>query len=128
MSETRTCSCSHSQAEAEIRGWSVTQVPTSALPIESAPYTATLDIPITQSPAIHVTKASTTTSITAAGQVVPYTFTVTNAGNMTLTAITVTDPNCDAAPARSEERRVGKEGRSRDATSPQRETTPAHQA
>ena len=44
-------------------------------------------------------KSSTTTSITAAGQVVPYSFVVTNAGNMTLTGITVTDPNCNAAPA-----------------------------
>ena len=44
-------------------------------------------------------KSSTTTAITAAGQVVPYTFVVTNIGNVTLTGITVSDPNCDAAPA-----------------------------
>ena len=50
-------------------------------------------------PAIHVVKSSATTTITAAGQVVPYRFTVTNVGNLTLTGITVTDPHCAEAPA-----------------------------
>lgn len=50
-------------------------------------------------PQLNVVKTSTTTEITGAGQVVPYTFTVSNAGNQTLTGITVTDPKCDAAPA-----------------------------
>ena len=48
-------------------------------------------------PAIKVVKSSTTTAITAANQVVPYTFSVTNIGNVTLTGITVSDPNCTAA-------------------------------
>ena len=38
-----------------------------------------------QSPELNVTKSSTTTSITAVGQVVPYTFVVTNVGNQILT-------------------------------------------
>ncbi len=53
-----------------------------------------------RTPALNVVKSSTTTSVTAAGQVVPYTFTVTNTGNVTLTGVTVTDPNCDARPGR----------------------------
>jgi len=58
------------------------------------------DVTVTSStPALNVAKSSTTASITAAGQVVPYTFTVTNVGNVTLTGITVSDPNCAVAPA-----------------------------
>ena len=50
-----------------------------------------------QSPAILVVKASTTELIAVAGEIVPYTFTVSNAGNQTLTGITVNDLNCNAA-------------------------------
>ena len=49
-------------------------------------------------PGINVVKNSTTEFVTSAGQVVPYTFTVTNIGNQILTGITVSDPNCDVAP------------------------------
>ena len=44
--------------------------------------------------AINVAKSSTTTSITAADQVVPYTLLVTNVGNAALSGITVSDPKC----------------------------------
>jgi len=50
-------------------------------------------------PGINVVKKSTTEFVTDAGQVVPYTFTVTNIGNQILTGITVLDLNCDVAPA-----------------------------
>ncbi len=60
---------------------------------------STAEYIVSPSPAIHVVKSSTTTEVTAADQVVPYSFVVTNVGNMTLTGITVSDPNCDAAPA-----------------------------
>ena len=75
--------------------------PTPSQPIrtESGADTDTLNIPITQTPAIQVVKSSTTTDVTAAGQIVPYSFAVTNTGNITLSGITVSDPNCDVAPA-----------------------------
>ena len=50
-------------------------------------------------PGIKVEKSSDTEEITTVNQVVPYTFTVTNTGNQTLTGITVTDPRCASAPA-----------------------------
>jgi uncharacterized repeat protein (TIGR01451 family) len=54
-----------------------------------------------QTAALTIDKTSTTASITAAGQVVPYSYLVTNTGNVTLTGITVTDPNIDTPPGMS---------------------------
>lgn len=48
-------------------------------------------VTVTQSPAITVEKNSTTTLVTAVGQRVPYTFLVTNTGNVTLAGVSVTD-------------------------------------
>ena len=50
------------------------------------------------SPELNVVKSSTTTIIDHAGQVVPYSFVVTNVGNVILTGVTVSDPKCGAAP------------------------------
>jgi uncharacterized repeat protein (TIGR01451 family) len=61
--------------------------------------TAQATTTITQDPALAVAKSSATTSVMAAGQLVTYTIAVTNAGNVTLASVTVTDPKCDAAPA-----------------------------
>jgi hypothetical protein len=52
---------------------------------------ADVTTPGTQTPAITLDKASTTTTVTQVGQVVPYTYLVTNTGNITLTGVTVTD-------------------------------------
>jgi hypothetical protein len=98
LAETWTYSCSHTVTQTEIDGGGNLSNTVTADSNESGPDTDNLNIPISQSPVIQVVKSSTTTEITAAGQVVPYSFVVTNLGNMTLTGITVSDPNCDAAP------------------------------
>jgi uncharacterized repeat protein (TIGR01451 family) len=49
------------------------------------------DTPLRSQPTLSVAKSSSTTSIAAAGQVVPYSFLVTNTGNVTLTTVSVTD-------------------------------------
>jgi hypothetical protein len=46
---------------------------------------------IGQNPSLAIDKTSTTTLITAAGQVVPYSYRITNTGNVTLTGITLSD-------------------------------------
>lgn len=49
-------------------------------------------------PSLQVVKSSTTTAITHAGQIVDYSFAVTNTGNQVLSGLTVTDPKCDSTP------------------------------
>jgi uncharacterized repeat protein (TIGR01451 family) len=55
------------------------------------------DVPANPQPALTVVKSSTTTLITAVGQVVPYTYVVTNTGNVTLTGVTLTDDKVTTA-------------------------------
>jgi len=49
-------------------------------------------IPAVQGPAIAVVKSASITSYSAAGTPVTYSYKVTNSGNVTLTAVGVTDP------------------------------------
>ena len=55
-------------------------------------------IPLAQNPGIGLIKNSTTASVTAIGQIVPYQYTITNTGNVTLTGVTLQDPTTDAPP------------------------------
>ena len=57
-----------------------------------------MDIPVTQNPSMTVVKSSTTSSVTAADQVITYSYLVTNTGNETLTGISIVDDNVDAQP------------------------------
>jgi hypothetical protein len=49
-------------------------------------------------PSLTVTKSSTTTQVSAVGQIVPYSYLVTNTGTVTVTGINVSDNNVDSAP------------------------------
>ena len=49
-------------------------------------------------PALTLQKSSTTTIVTSIGQVVPYSYLVTNTGTSTVTGISLADDNVDAAP------------------------------
>jgi hypothetical protein len=49
-------------------------------------------------PGMSLDKSSTTTLVTSAGQVVPYSYLVTNTGTSVLTGISLVDNNTDAAP------------------------------
>ena len=52
---------------------------------------AIVTVEVTESPGLSVLKSASPTSVTAAGQSVTYTFTVTNSGNETLTDVGLTD-------------------------------------
>lgn len=49
-------------------------------------------------PSLSLQKSSTTTLVTSIGQVVPYSYLVTNTGTSTVTGISLADDNVDAAP------------------------------
>src|SRR6185295_3062030 len=92
-----TCTAKHTvtQAEIDAGGSPASKKPNlyNVVTVTSSAPTVTddLTIPIKQNPAIQVIKSSTTASIDHAGQVVPYSFKVTNTGNITLTNIKASD-------------------------------------
>ncbi len=90
--------CSHTvtQAEMNIGSW-ITNTATATTD-QTAPRSATRDIDVTQAPLLEVAKSSATTAIDHAGQVVPFTITAHNAGNVDLTSVLVQDVLCDASP------------------------------
>ena len=62
---------------------------------QTGPQSDTQAVPLAQDPEIDVTKDSTTTGVGVAGEVIPYTYVVTNVGNQTLSGVTLTDNNTD---------------------------------
>src|SRR6185503_6317262 len=93
-----TCTAQHTVTQAEIdAGGSLTNIGTADSD-QTGPTNDTLNIPIVQTPSLTIDKTSTTTQVTTAGQVVPYSYLVTNNGNQTLTGVTVTDNNVDTPP------------------------------
>ena len=92
-----TCTASHTITQADLDAGSITNVATaSSGALASNQDTATVNA--VQSPVLRVVKSSTPVG-DGCGQVVPYTFTVTNTGNVTLTGVTVSDPKCDSGPS-----------------------------
>src|SRR5205823_3843764 len=86
-----TCTGSHTVSQAEIdAGGNLANLATADSD-QTRSETGRVGIPIQQNAGIAIDKTSTTTLITAAGQIVPYSYLVSNTGNVTLTGITVTD-------------------------------------
>ena len=96
-SNTMTCTAQHTVTLAEMNAGGNVSNTVTASSNEAPNATDTLDIPITQTPTMTVYKSSTFTSVTAAGQVVPYSYLVTNTGNITLTGISLIDDNIDGS-------------------------------
>ena len=95
VSDSTTFTATHTVTQADLDAGSFANTATvSATPPTGPPVTNTgsKTVPATQAPAVTVTKNTTATGYSAVGDVISYTFTVTNTGNVTLTNVTVTDP------------------------------------
>ncbi len=90
-----TCTASYTTTQADVDRGSITNTATaSGTPPTGAAKTAqaSVTIPQSQSPSIGLEKSSNISSFTAAGTLVTYSYKVTNSGNVSLTAVRVTDP------------------------------------
>jgi len=95
--ESITCTASYTVTQADLDAGSLTNTAAaSADGTTSNQDTATATA--TQVPELTITKSSTTTTVTMLGQVIPYTYTVENTGNITLTNVTLSDDNTDGVP------------------------------
>ena len=101
VGETWTFIAEHHTTQDDVDNGSVTNNATGHAVFGSTTYhsnTATVTVPAVQNPSIDLTKAVTEGTYTDAGQTLHYTYVLTNAGNVTLTAASITDDNTDAAP------------------------------
>ena len=95
--ESLTCTASYTVDQADLNAGSVVNIADASAGGTTSP-TDTQTATATQAPALTLVKNSTVASITAAGQVVPYDYVVSNNGNITLTNVTLADNNTDNIP------------------------------
>jgi uncharacterized repeat protein (TIGR01451 family) len=105
--ETQICTANYTVTQADLDAGKVTNNAYASTtygatnsPVTSAPDRLTIDAVL--APALAVTKSSSQPRLNAANQVLPYTITVENTGNVTVNGIVVTDPlipslNCTIA-------------------------------
>lgn len=93
-----TCTGSHTTVQADVDAGMVINTASVAGTAPNgqptSPVTSnTVSVAEVRSPAPTIVKATTTTGVTAVGEIVPYTFSSTNTGNVVMSAITSTGPN-----------------------------------
>ncbi|MGW3184514.1 DUF7507 domain-containing protein [Kitasatospora sp. NPDC001119] len=90
-----TCTASYTVTQADIDRGKITNTatatgtPPSGPPVTSPP--SSTSVPNTPEPALTIVKSASPTTVSAVGQVVDYSFLVTNTGNVTLTNVTVNE-------------------------------------
>ena len=99
---TITCSATHVVTQADLDAGSVVNVATADSE-QTPPVTDTVSVPGAQTPGLLVEKSATESSFAAVGEVMHYSYVVTNTGNVTLTGVTLVDDQepvtCDAGGA-----------------------------
>ncbi len=99
--ETLICNANYTVTQADLdrgfvtnQAYAATTYSDANVPVTSAPDDLTINA--IQNPAMTVTKSAATLPVTAVGQVLTYTITTLNSGDVTLSGINVTDPNIPA--------------------------------
>jgi uncharacterized repeat protein (TIGR01451 family) len=90
-----TCTATYTTAQADVDAGSIVNIGTATGTPPSGPAVtdqSTVTITATQTPAVTLVKSADPASFTAAGTVITYSYLVTNSGNVSLTAVGVTDP------------------------------------
>ena len=97
-----TCTGTHTITQTEVDAGKVDNTatasgtaPGASSPTVSAP--SSTSTPLTAAPAVTVDKSAGTPTGATAGSTIPYTFTVTNSGNVTLSGVAISDTQLDAA-------------------------------
>jgi uncharacterized repeat protein (TIGR01451 family) len=94
-SASTTCTATYTVTQADLDAGAINNTATAAgTPPAGGPVTDvdSETVTATRTPSIDIDKSSTPASVDAAGQMVNYSFVVTNTGNVTLTSVGVTDP------------------------------------
>ncbi|MEZ5924084.1 MAG: hypothetical protein R3D57_06830 [Hyphomicrobiaceae bacterium] len=103
--EATTCTATLEITQEQIDAGSVSNTATASGKPPSGPDVSDSDtetVPLTRTPLLEITKGADVSSVDAAGDLINYTITVTNAGNTTLTNVLVADAfvsNLDCTPA-----------------------------
>jgi len=94
--ESTTCTASYQPTQTDLNQAAITNAATvSALDLDNEPISSTVartSTPTVHTPALEFTKTASTATMARAGEVVTYTFTATNTGNVSLFNVNFTDP------------------------------------
>jgi uncharacterized repeat protein (TIGR01451 family) len=96
--QSTSCSGTRIVTAADLNAGSVNNIASVTAKLPNGTTTTPVDsnqivVPAVQTPELTITKASTLTSFSTLNATIPYSFTVANTGNVTMTAIAITDPN-----------------------------------
>ncbi|MCK0139919.1 hypothetical protein [Aliiroseovarius sp. F47248L] len=97
-----TCTGSYTVTQADLNAGSLTNIarvssPEVPLPASPGPETDTVTLPANRTASVDFTKTASITSGAAVGDVITYTYSATNTGNVTLTDVAVSDQHTSAA-------------------------------
>jgi len=93
--ETLVCTASYQVTQADLDAGAVANTATATGTPPTGPRltpTDTVTVPGTQTPGLTLDKVADKASVAAVGETIGYTFTATNTGNVTLTAVSIADP------------------------------------